>query len=248
MANNPALPNVSIDLNPELGIIRFGDEQLTTGLFPKRGHILSGDAKKLVALLGATLEKILPCFADYDPGYQLSATDQQTLSHCSEIRRNNNDDFLYGRLAAVLIEGHTDIDKMQGRIQIDTVGDSHSTNFALSTRRARSAYNVMMGLQQNEDLDNYQANQPPLSQRLLFNLIAPIQVEEGQAGDHKAPVLPKRLIAVSGYGQFSPIVHCQKQQQETCKKQNRRIELRFVMAAPEPEPELELEPQTKLSN
>ena len=229
MDTDPDLPGITVDLNPELGIIRFGDEQLSSGLFPTRDHILTGAAEKLVALLGATLEQILPCFADYDSHYQLSAIDRQTLASCDLIRTKADGERLYGRLAAVLIEGHTDIDKMQGYIRIDHVGNSHSTNFALSTRRARSAYNVMMGLQQNEDLDDYQANQPPLSESLLFNLTAPIHTDSSGSS-----VLPKRLIAVSGYGQFSPVVHCLNQQ-EACKKQNRRIELRFVMAAPEPE-------------
>jgi flagellar motor protein MotB len=137
---------------------------------------------------------------------------------------------------------------MQGQIRIDTVGDSHSTNFALSTRRASSAYNVMIGLQQDEDLDDYQSNQPPLSERLLFNLIAPVALSEGGAS-----ALPKRLIAVSGYGQFSPLAHCEKKQgatgqdeneQETCNKQNRRIELRFVMATPEPDDNPDALPET----
>jgi flagellar motor protein MotB len=243
IAADPTLPQVTIDLNAELGTIRLGDEQLDSGLFPKRGHVLSGAAERLIRILGATLESILPCFAYHDPAYRLSTSDRRILAHCERLTKTTEARELHGKLAAVLIEGHTDIDKMQGQIRIDSVGDSHSTNFALSTRRASSAYNVMMGLQQDEDLDDYQSNQPPLSDRLLFNLIAPAVI-----GANGTAALPKRLLAVSGYGQFSPLVHCEEnrdeQAQETCNKRNRRIELRFVMATPEPADSVDVVPAT----
>ena len=165
---------VEVKVFPESGVLRLPEKLL----FDSGKSELGETGRIAVARLAEVLSMILPCYSEAPAGANTTI--------CPKTQG--------GRLEAIYIEGHTDIQRFRG------LADG---NWQLSGARAIEVYQKLV------------ANSSLLGE--LRN--------DGATNAGKG----QKLLGVSGYAEHRPV---REEPTEEARRENRRIDLRFIMAAP----------------
>ncbi len=189
--------SIKVEIDVKNGILRLRDQDDDPRkmFFRSSEYNLTPYGINVLEKIRTVFMGILPCYAHKESFSRFCILDKRDK---------------FGLIDTVLIEGHSDTDKIGGKLSKKY---NIENNLDLSSKRALKTFQFLLGYDEKKGQGNR-----------LFNL-------------HNGKIAGKsekfqKIFGVSGYGQFRRLSSEKTKHTQLAKRRDRRIDIRFIMAMP----------------